>query len=570
MTVKRNHSTVANDGRVKQWSEIRLIAAFRWLLATTALTIIYLDPKEPDNRTWGVTYVVLAAYVLYSTVLYYLAIKHPRTHSRFESWVHWIDVAWFTVLIGMSGGTNRIFFFGFLFAILVASFRRGFKAGISVVLVSILSITVIGYATENASPGFEGYGFDVYRFMLRPIFLLVLGYLMAYWGESEIESKRRLAMLKDIALANPRFGADRTIASIVDHLREFFRADLGLIVTSDARSGRYSVYRSEVGHAANHAEELSDVLANELLALPGSISVCYNRKGSRTGGADSRVDVFDFTNGALPEPPRQVCDTLADTFDAQTFISAPTFRHHQVAGRMYFCRLARARFRKSDIEFLANVIEHTNPIIENIRLVDTLASDAAEQERHRIARDIHDSIIQPYIGFQIALSGVRRRIDGGQVNFAAEVEQLTEMTALGVNDLRQYVSRLKNPDSPDTTLAASLDRFTHRFANATGIKVQVETPTDLRLNDSLAAEVFQMVTEGLSNIRRHTQATEATVKIECDDKRLILTIGNDLPAGEEFAAFTPRSITERAAALNGIARVAQTDSGTEIQVEIPL
>lgn len=405
--------------------------------------------------------------------------------------------------------------------------------------------------------------------MLRPIFLLVLGYLMAYWGESEIESKRRLAMLKDIALANPRFGADRTIASIVDHLREFFRADLGLIVTSDARSGRYSVYRSEVGHAANHAEELSDVLANELLVLPGSISVCYNRKSGKKG-ADSRVDVFDFTNGALSEPPRKVYDTLADTFDAQSFISAPTFRHHQVAGRMYFCRLAGARFRKSDVEFLANVIEHTNPIIENIRLVDTLASDAAEQERQRIARDIHDSIIQPYIGFQIALSGLRRRIDGGQVNVAAEIEQLTEMTSVGVNDLRQYVSRLKNPDSPDTTLSASLDRFTRRFANATGIKVHVETPTDLRLNDSLAAEVFQMVTEGLSNIRRHTQATEATVRIGCDDKRLILTIENDLAPGEEFASFTPRSISERAAALNGIARVAPTDSGTEIQVEIPL
>lgn len=56
------------------------------------------------------------------------------------------------------------------------------------------------------------------------------------------------------------------------------------------------------------------------------------------------------------------------------------------------------------------LIEHVLPVIDNIRLVDRLASAAAEEERRRIARDLHDRIVQPYIGLQLGLAAVRQRL----------------------------------------------------------------------------------------------------------------------------------------------------------------
>lgn len=554
------------------WSEVRLIAAIRWMLATTALTIIFLDPKEPDNSTWEITYALLAAYVVYSSILYILAIRRSLIRSRFEWWAHWIDVAWFTVLIGLSFGTNRIFFFGFLFAILVASFRRGFKAGISVVIVSTLAITIVGYTTETASPGFEGYGFDVYRFMLRPAFLILLGYLMAHWGESEIQSKRRLALLKDIALSNPRFGADRTINSLLARLRIFFHADLGLMIVVDPHGHRRVIYRAESTGGTHLPEEAAGRLIGELCSLPDPIAVSYNTQPWPLRAFGPDVTAYNVVTGEpATQRPLVECQKVANTLDAFSFISVPTFRHHEVAGRIYLSTSRRQSFTSRDVQFLVQVLEHASPIIENIRLVDTLASDAAEHERRRIARDIHDSIIQPYIGFQIALAGLRRKLAVGKVDLAPELEQLANMTAVGVSDLRSYVARLKSPDARESSLLPAVKRFVGRFSDATGINVRVEAPKELRLNDSLAAEAFQILAEGLSNIRRHTEATQVALRIECDGRHLRLRIENDGTAILRVKSFTPKSIAERASSLNGVAWVDERDDGgTIVNVEVPL
>jgi signal transduction histidine kinase len=91
------------------------------------------------------------------------------------------------------------------------------------------------------------------------------------------------------------------------------------------------------------------------------------------------------------------------------------------------------------------------------------------------------------------------------------------------------------------------------------------------LDDRLAAEIFQMIVEGLSNIRRHTQSVRAFIGLECSNNQLTLRIENDGTRGSVTKPFTPRSIAERAEALGGKARVETFgDAGTSVVVEIPL
>jgi signal transduction histidine kinase len=358
---------------------------------------------------------------------------------------------------------------------------------------------------------------------------------------------------------------------VLERLAHFYSADLGLLIMSDGH-GHYSIYRveSQVSTTAQR-EEIADALSAELLALPSTLAVCYNRQRGWWRRSASRIQSFDARGDQPTDDLRPVIEALADTLDAKSFISVPTFRHNEASGRIYFSKSSRGTFNLSDVDFLLNVMKHANPIIENIRLVDNLASDAAERERHRIARDIHDSIIQPYIGFQIALSGLRRRIDAGQTDVAAEIQQLSDMTALGVADLRRYVSKLKNSGEEQTTLLPAIERFAKKFSDATGITVNISSSSELATDDRLAAEIFQLVTEGLSNIRKHTDAAQAVVKIVSENKRLIVSIENDgSPESNGEELFTPKSITERALSLNGFAQVEQTATGTKVRVEIPL
>ena len=104
----------------------RLINLTRFVLALSALIIIYVDPSEP-NRLVNITYTTLALYTVYSVSVYVLSL---RRQSVFRSVpLYWIDVAWFLLLISLSSGTHSLFFFFFFFAILVASFRSGYRAG---------------------------------------------------------------------------------------------------------------------------------------------------------------------------------------------------------------------------------------------------------------------------------------------------------------------------------------------------------------------------------------------------------------------------------------------------------
>jgi len=207
--------------------------------------------------------------------------------------------------------------------------------------------------------------------------------------------------------------------------------------------------------------------------------------------------------------------------------------------------------------------------LDNIRLVDRLASGAAEEERHRIARDLHDTVIQPYLGLQLGLIALRHQLTNGGTDGKDTLERLIALNNDGVADLRRYVRELRDSNERDGELLPAVRRFGAKFAAATGIAVHVEAETEIHISERLAIETFQMVAEGLSNVRRHTDATRATVGLTCRNRHLTLRIENS--GAEQWEPFTPRSISERATALGGRARVERrADNTTVVLVEIPL
>jgi signal transduction histidine kinase len=219
-------------------------------------------------------------------------------------------------------------------------------------------------------------------------------------------------------------------------------------------------------------------------------------------------------------------------------------------------------------------VEQVIPMLDNVRLVDRLASEAAEEERLRIARDIHDSVIQPYLGLRLGLAAAQKAFATGKPDEArGHVARLVEVADAEIQTLRGYVRELRAADARanGTLLDVSVHRFCGRFSAATGIHVDVVTEGVAVGGDRLAAEVFQMVAEALSNVRRHTSATRAEVRIACADERLRLTVTNDGSPEAARAGFAPRSIGERAAALGGSLRIEHPAVGkTAVEVEIPL
>jgi signal transduction histidine kinase len=532
-----------------------MVSTTRLLLACAGLLVVWLDPAEPDRHTRA-TYLSLIAYVLYSGVLW-LSSRQQQLRRKGPS--YWIDIAWSTWLIALSSGTQSLFFFGFFFAILVASFGSGLQAGMLATIASVVLFGTVGYWTTPADR------FELNRFILRPVYLLILGYMVAHWGEFELALGRRLRFLRQVsAIANPRFGIDRTIGDAMQRIRTFFGAEICVLVTCTEGTGEGIVRRCSRAspEAAYRPERLRAQAIRPLCMVPEAISAALHPckktfrpiRETRQGGGPAADPAGDL-------------DGAAEFLGVKSLMTVTWPDRSTVATRLYVGSAAAAGFDTADLEFLTHVVDQLAPVLENIRLVDRLASDAAEIERHRIARDLHDSIVQPYIGIQLGLTAIDQKLRAG-MDVSADVAHLAAVVAQETQEVRRYLSSLATAAAPGLLLRDALQRFTERFTAATGLAVAIVAAADLQVNDRLAAEVFQIVAEGVSNARRHTASNEVIVRLWTRDADLIVEIADS--AAASAAPFTPRSIAERAAALGGRVTVDPHGTGHLVRVEIPL
>jgi signal transduction histidine kinase len=556
-----------------------MIAAMRLVLAASGLLIIYLDPVEPD-RLASLTYAALILYAVYSGIVVCLPRKPTSFIARIGVGSYWIDVASYTVLVALSSGTNSIFFFGYFFAVLVAAFVRGYLAGVRVTLVSVLLFSVVSLLSTKLSSTFE-----VNRFLLRPVDLAVLGYMISYWGGYQLTLTRRLAFLNEISRLNPRFGFDQTVSSILQQLIRFYDAVACIFVAINPNTDEAVLRRVDRRdpRAGGRAEPINRKMADALLSSGGQLVIEHSprRKWWQRSKAS---EPGDRTSGLLGPEGGAPIEWISNLLDAGSLISVALRDQDRTLGRIYLAMGERRNFDRTEEAFIIQVAEHIMPVLESIRLADRLATEAAERERQRIARDIHDSIIQPYIGLQMGLAGVRQRLSVEETDVkssperliqvfndaAADTDRLIALTADGITDLRGYIHGLREAGGEDSLLPA-VRRFAAKFTQATNIVVQIRADEALEVDRRLSVEVFQIIVEGLSNIRRHTRSQRGFIGLERENGRLVLRIENDGTRGAVPEPFIPRSITERAQSLGGQARVEVFgDMGVSVIVEVPI
>jgi signal transduction histidine kinase len=569
------HSTKkpTRDPLSEQWIDLRLIAGMRVVLGTSALLVLLMEPIRPAR--WAMpTYVALVLYSLYGLLIYHLSVR--RNPVVAHKLIPWLDLLWYLPLIAFTSKTTSLFYYFFFFSIVVASFSWGLSDGLRLTLASAALYTIIGVLSVPA-----GQRLELNRLLLAPIGLLIFGYIIARWGGYHTELKNRLKLLKEVTIfSNPRFGIDRTIKAILESVRAFYDAEACLLVIpgKPGHAESYQMYRVARGMYPSRSAppEIGHEAAGQFLSPSLEHAVIYRKSRS------SQTRLFDIKTRVFSETNSTDADKLAGMLDAQRYLSVPVYYRHQAVGRLYIIN-GPNKIDTPDMDFMLQLMDHVTPVMENIRLIDNLASDAAEQERRRIAHDIHDSVIQPYLGLQFGLSALDQKLEAGNTGIRANVQELLELTNHELAELRRFVWGLRASEERMDILLPAIERYAERFSMVTGIKVDVEAYGKVKVNDRLAAELFQIVAEGLSNIRRHAFCRDARVEISCKENSLLLQIKNSRPRagggnsevergdGDGIRSFRPHSIAERAASLGGDTQVFVDDKDyTVVSVGIPL
>jgi signal transduction histidine kinase len=564
---------IVKDSLSEQWIDLRLIAGMRVVLGSSALLISMLGAGQP--RMWGVsTNVTLVLYSLYGLLIYHLSVRrNPIAAHRL---IPWLDLLWYVPLItfAFTNGSNSVFYYFFFFSIIVASFNWGLTTGLQLTLASSVIYTSVALVMAMR----RQQTIQLNHLLMAPIGLLTFGYIIARWGGYHTELKNRLKLLKDVTVfSNPRYGIDRTIKAILESVRAFYDAEACLLVIPGKPGAEsYQMYRVTRGTTPSRSAppDIGREAAAQFLEPSLDHAVIYRRNHS------SQARLFDVKAKTFSETASSDPDKLAGMLDAQRYLSMPVYYRHQPVGRMYIIN-GPARIETPDMEFLLQLMDHVTPVMENIRLIDNLASDAAEQERRRIAHDIHDSVIQPYLGLQFGLAALDQKLEAGNTSIRGDIQELLELTNIELAELRRFVWGLRAGEERMDVLLPAIERYAERFSLVTGIKVDVEARGKVKVNDRLAAELFQIVAEGLSNVRRHAFCRDARVEISCQDSSLLLQIKNSRPranpeaergdGNESVKPFRPHSIAERAASLGGDTHVFVDEKDyTVVSIGIPL
>jgi signal transduction histidine kinase len=200
---------------------------------------------------------------------------------------------------------------------------------------------------------------------------------------------------------------------------------------------------------------------------------------------------------------------------------------------------------------------------------------AQEEERQRIARELHDSTGQSLTSL---LVGLRNLEDAPSDGVDDQLSDLRDIVSNTLDEIHGMVLQLRPPVLDDLGLSAALERQVADFTRRYGVPVDIVAHLpDNRLSFDMETAVYRIVQEGLTNIARHAEATNASVLLEKRGGTLLVIIeddgsGFDLPAvraaGERLGL---QGIEERTRLLGGTLTIESTPGqGTSLFVRLPL
>ncbi len=218
-------------------------------------------------------------------------------------------------------------------------------------------------------------------------------------------------------------------------------------------------------------------------------------------------------------------------------------------------RLERG-FEVDEVETVSSLANQAAIAIENARLQARLRELAVVAERERIAREMHDGLAQVLGYVNTKSQAIEELLVAGRTDEARVL--LAELAAAARSiyvDVREAILGLRSPVVPGLGLVAAIEDYAARFAEASKIAVTVdatEATRRLDLAPDLEAQVFRIIQEALTNVRKHSRAGRAAVRVSIDDARLDVVVADDgLGFGEaDLTADRPqygrRAMRERA------------------------
>lgn len=234
---------------------------------------------------------------------------------------------------------------------------------------------------------------------------------------------------------------------------------------------------------------------------------------------------------------------------------------------------ARKIARETAFKELENqVSERTAELQQSNRQLRALSASlihSQDDERRRIARELHDSAGQYLGAVSIALDVATREQDSA----TRKLTEAAEMARACASEIRTISHLLHPPLLEELGFASAAQWYIDGFSARSGIQVQVDIPKELdRLGNAVELVLFRILQESLTNVHRHSGSKTATIRVGTDLRQAWLEV-QDQGAGSS-SEFRPgigiTGMRERVKELAGTLEISSNESGTRVRAVLPL
>jgi signal transduction histidine kinase len=562
----------------------RVIAVARVCLTAFALASVNLSAAAPRGYA-PVAYVLLILYTAHSLSALLVLRRRQRTTSAFALTTHAVDLVAAAITLPLADPANSFFAF-FLFVLATAAFRWGFRETVATTAAAILLVVLHARLTATVPELTLGGSFQSDRVILRATYLALMGLLLGYLAEEgrllRSEMSATVGLLSRIKVDA---GLTKTLESVSSEVLGLFNASTLLLVVEDIANHRLLRWDPSNGWSIRPLQEPGDPdesdRARYLFGPPDFSLAIARRRWLRTAASPFKIAALDPIGRRVDADALDVPAAFIVAHPFRRLISAPISLGAEWSGRIFIID-PRLDLRLLALAyFLQTLVQQVGPAVFSVYLLGQLRARAGAIERARVARELHDGVIQSLIGVEMQLEVLRGQ-DAFRTTLAgSELTRLQGVVHSEVLNLRELMQQMRPAEFDPDELLDHLADMVQRFGRDTGITAHFSADRrEVKLPRHVCFELVRIVQEGLVNIRKHSAAANVIVRfgtrtgywlLEIDDDGRGFPFEGRLGQAELDARRSgPIIIKERVRAIGGELAISSTPGrGSRLEVLVP-
>jgi signal transduction histidine kinase len=369
--------------------------------------------------------------------------------------------------------------------------------------------------------------------------------------EALVEATRAIAEVLDV---------EAVLRLIVESVRDLVGAEYAALGIVDS-TGRIERFITVGVTTEERARIGSPPRGHGLLGL-----IIRERHSYRIPDIGAHPDSYGFP----PNHPRMT-----------SFLGVPVISRGRSIGNLYLTdKRDAAEFSDADQLLVEMFALRAGIAIENARLHEQVQRLAVVEERERIAKDLHDGVIQAIYGVALSLEDVPLIMADEPDEASARIDRAIDSLNLTIREIRNFILGLRSELLHGADLLAGLATLANEFGATGASEVELDLAIDPDLTATIPTttrvQLLQMAREALSNAARHARARRTRIVMRVEDGTLVLRVeddgvGFDTKADRSAGHLGLANLYDRAAAFGGAVSIESTlGAGTTLSIRVPI